>query len=119
MSLRERYETSHPALLAVLDQMERSLEAPLAREELARHARLSVRQLERLFRLHLGRSIGAHYLGLRLDQARRLLRQTPMPVLEVAMACGFVSAAHFSRAYAARFGSPPRQDRLSAGRPTG
>ncbi|MGK7866185.1 GlxA family transcriptional regulator [Falsiroseomonas sp. E2-1-a20] len=121
MSLRERYATSHPDLLAVLDQMERSIEAPLPREELARLAGLSVRQLERLFRSHLGRTISAHYLGLRLDHARRLLRQTPLSVLDTAMACGFVSAAHFSRSYTARFGRSPRQDRgrPTAGHPTG
>jgi transcriptional regulator GlxA family with amidase domain len=125
MSLRERYDTSHPDLLVVLEHMERSIEAPLPRAELARLARLSVRQLERLFRGQLGRTIGAHYLGLRLDHARRLLQQTPMSVLDVAIACGFVSAAHFSRSYAARFGRPPRQDRagdggrVSAGRPSG
>jgi transcriptional regulator GlxA family with amidase domain len=125
MSLRERYDTSHPDLLLVLERMEQAIEAPLPREALARLARLSVRQLERLFRAHLGRTIGAHYLGLRLDHARRLLQQTPMAVLDVAMACGFVSAAHFSRAYAARFGRSPRQDRagdggrVSAGHPSG
>ncbi|WP_439596385.1 GlxA family transcriptional regulator [Falsiroseomonas sp.] len=111
MSLRERYDIGHPNLLAALAQMERAIENPVPREALAEHAGLSVRQLERLFRSHLGRTIGAHYLGLRLDHARRLLQQTALSVLEVAMACGFVSAAHFSRAYAARFGRSPRQDR--------
>ncbi|NKE44319.1 GlxA family transcriptional regulator [Roseomonas frigidaquae] len=116
MSLRERYDTGHPSLLAVLEQMERAIEDPLPRDALAERAGLSVRQLERLFRSHLGRTIGAHYLGLRLDHARRLLQQTALSVLEVAMASGFVSAAHFSRAYAARFGRPPRLDRGGAGR---
>lgn len=81
------------------------------RAELARIAGVSVRQLERLFRAHLGRSIGAHYLGLRLEQARRLLRQTSLSVLETGLACGFASAAHFSRSYRARFGVVPRADR--------
>ncbi|NKC33174.1 GlxA family transcriptional regulator [Falsiroseomonas selenitidurans] len=125
MGLRERYDTGHASLLAVLERMEQAIEDPLPREALARLAGLSVRQLERIFRSHLGRTIGAHYLGLRLDHARRLLQQTPLSVLEVAMACGFVSAAHFSRAYAARFSRSPRQDRagvprkLSADRPSG
>jgi transcriptional regulator GlxA family with amidase domain len=121
MGLPERYDTNHPSLLAALEQMERAIEDPLPREALATSAGLSVRQLERLFRGQLGLTIGAHYLGLRLDHARRLLRQTSLSVLQVAMACGFVSAAHFSRAYAARFGRSPRQDRrgeVTAARPT-
>ncbi|WP_270939109.1 GlxA family transcriptional regulator [Falsiroseomonas oryzae] len=111
MSLRERYEVGHPGLLQVLAEMEEALEDPLPRAVLARHAGVSVRQLERLFRAHLGRSIGAHYLGLRLEHARRLLRQTSLSVLETSLACGFTSAAHFSRAYRARFGLAPRTER--------
>jgi transcriptional regulator GlxA family with amidase domain len=116
MSLRERYEVGHPGLLQVLAAMEEALEDPVPRAELARSAGVSVRQLERLFRAHLGRSIGAHYLALRLEHARRLLRQTSLSVLETALACGFASAAHFSRAYRARFSVTPRSERSAAAR---
>ena len=112
MPLRERLGISHAALLKVVARMEQDLETPVAREELARTAGVSLRQLERLFRLHLGRSLGEHYLGLRLDRARDLLRQTTMSVLEIALACGFASASHFSRAYRTRFGHAPRGERL-------
>ena len=114
MPPRERYGISHPGLLAVLDAMAGSLEEPLTREALARRGGVSLRQLERLFRTHLGRTVGEHYRDLRLDRARLLLRQGPLSVLETAMACGFVSAAHFSRAYRARFGLPPRAERALA-----
>lgn len=116
MSLRERYEVGHAGLLQVLAAMEEALEDPLPRAELARSAGVSVRQLERLFRAHLGRSIGAHYLALRLEHARRLLRQTSLSVLETALACGFASAAHFSRSYRARFGLAPRMERSATAR---
>lgn len=111
MPLRERLGVSHAPLLRVVGRMEQNLEAPLSRGELARTAGVSLRQLERLFRLHLGRSLGEHYLGLRLERARHLLRQTSLSVLEVALACGFSSASHFSRAYRARFHHPPRGER--------
>ncbi len=116
MSLRERYEVGHHGLLQVLAAMEVALENPLPRTELARSAGVSVRQLERLFRAHLGRSIGAHYLSLRLEHARRLLRQTSLSVLETALACGFTSAAHFSRSYRMRFGVAPRMERNASAR---
>ncbi|MBY0337310.1 MAG: GlxA family transcriptional regulator [Acetobacteraceae bacterium] len=111
MSLQARYGVTHRALLAALEAMQAALEEPLPREVLAARGGVSVRQLERLFRAHLCTSVGAHYLGLRLDRARQLLRQTGMSVLEVGTACGFVSAAHFSRAYRARYGVPPRSER--------
>lgn len=111
MPLRERLGISHAPLLRVIGRMEQSLENPLSRDELARTAGVSLRQLERLFRQHLGRSLGEHYLGLRLARSRDLLRQTTMSVLEVALVCGFASASHFSRAYRARFGHAPRAER--------
>jgi transcriptional regulator GlxA family with amidase domain len=36
-----------------------------------------------------------------------------MPVVEVALACGFTSAAHFSRVYRAAFGKPPQVDKAA------
>jgi len=115
MTLRERFGVTHPRLLRVLEHMEARIEEPAPRGALAAVAGLSPRQLERLFQVHLGSTIGAHYLRVRLERARTLLRQTAMPVLDVAVACGFVSASHFSRSYKGRFGYPPRGER--AGRP--
>ncbi|GGF73213.1 HTH-type transcriptional regulator CdhR [Azorhizobium oxalatiphilum] len=113
MAPRERFGIGNAKVLAVLAEMEKRLEEPASREELARGAGISVRQLERLFADHVGESVGGHYLSLRLDRARSLLRQTALPVAEVAMATGFVSTSHFSRAYKARFGLSPTGERGS------
>ncbi len=107
MDLRHRLGISDEKLVAVLRAMEANLESPKSREALARLAGVSLRQLERLFRSQLGRSIHAHYLLLRLDRARQLLRETSLPVLDVAIATGFGSASQFSRAFARAFHEPP------------
>src|SRR3546814_1738958 len=91
--------------------MEQNLEEPLSRSELARGADLSTRQLERLFRKYLNRSPARYYLELRLNKARLLLLQTNMSVIDVALACGFVSASHFSKCYRDFFGRTPRKER--------
>lgn len=111
-SLRDRYRTSQPRVLAALGRMETHLERPLPRERIAADVGVSLRQLERLFATHLGRSLGEIYLDLRLARARRLLRETSLPIVQVALACGFVSASHFSRAFAKAHGRPPRAARL-------
>jgi len=111
MALRSRLGTSHPKLLAVVDTMERNLEEPLPRAALAARVSLSPRQLERLFRKHLNRTPTRYYLDLRLERARSLLMQTDMSVLDIALACGFVSASHFSKCYRECFNCTPRQDR--------
>lgn len=96
MSLRDRYAITDARLLKVLAQMERAIEEPLARGDLALSVGLSVRQLERLFVQRLGRTIDQLYLGIRLDQACLLLTRTGMPVTAIAMACGFRSSASSS-----------------------
>lgn len=111
MSLPARLGVRHPKLLSVIDVMENTLEEPLTRGALARKAGLSTRQLERLFRKYLNRSPARYYLELRLNKARLLLLQTNMSVIDVALACGFVSASHFSKCYRDFFGRTPRKER--------
>ena len=110
MAIRERLSVRDPKLIKVLERMEQSLEDLCTREALSALAGISVRQLERLFKLHLGRTISEHYTELRLRHARTLLRQTSLSVLEVGIASGFTNASHFSRSYRSRFGHSPRQE---------
>ncbi len=99
-------------LLDAIILMERNLEEPLPLPEIALHAGLSVRQLERIFRLHTGMTPVRYYVDVRLDRARGLVTQTEMPMVEIASACGFRSSAHFSRAYRKRFTLAPMKDRI-------
>lgn len=114
MTLRRRLRVSHPKLIAVIQQMESNLEEPLSCEELASSVGLSTRQVERLFRKYLGCAPARYYLDLRLKRARLLLSQTSMSILDVSVACGFVSASHFSKCYREHFGVTPRAERLPA-----
>lgn len=111
MALRFRIGVSHPKLLSAIQFMEENLETPLDREEIAVAVGLSTRQLERLFRKYLQSTPRKYYFALRMQRARILLRQTSMSVLDVALACGFVSASHFAKCYREFFGHSPRRDR--------
>jgi len=112
VSLRERYGVNHDGLLRSLARMEAAIEEPCSREELAAAAGVSVRQLERLFRTHLGSTVAAVYLRIRLEQAAHLLRTTSGSVTEVAVACGFPSSSHFSRVFRDAFGHSPSTGRV-------
>ncbi len=111
MALRSRLAASHPKLLTVVSRMEENLEEPLSCGELAASIGLSTRHLERLFRKHFDRTPTRYYLELRLERARLLLLQTSLSVLGVALACGFVSASHFTKCYRDHFGHTPREER--------
>ena len=111
ITLPQRLGVKHPKLLSVIKMMEENLEEPYSRADLAKTAALSTRQLERLFRKYLNRSPARYYLELRLNRSRLLLLQTDMPIIDVAMACGFVSASHFSKCYRDFYGKTPRKER--------
>ena len=114
MDLRSRLGVAHPKLLSVVKRMEETVDSPVSCAELARQEGISTRQLERLFSKYLGHSPTRHYLTVRLERARFLLLQTSMPILSVAMACGFVSASHFSKSYHEHFRRTPSAERRGA-----
>jgi transcriptional regulator GlxA family with amidase domain len=112
LDLRRRLGVSDPKVLAAIAHMEAHLETPLPVEDLAGQIGVSDRQLERLFQKHLEVSPSRYYLRLRLQRARSLLAQTSLTVLQVAVACGFTSASHFTKCYRREYGQPPRRWRL-------
>lgn len=102
----------HTALTArVSAVMEQTLDAPLTIPDLARRTGTSTRGLQAQFRAHLNSTPKAHYLSLRLAEALRLVRDTDMSLLDVALATGFGSAAAFARAFHAAHGRSARSVR--------
>ena len=94
--------------------MEAAIEEPVPLGELTQRIGVSQRQLERLCKRYLGATPAQYYVQLRLERARRMLRQTDMSVAEVAIACGFVSLSHFAKVYRRHYGLSPREDRKAS-----
>jgi transcriptional regulator GlxA family with amidase domain len=101
----------HPRLNDALQLMEANSEEPLASDEIAALVGISRRHLERLFKQYLGAMPAKYYLNLRLTKARTQLQRSSQSVVQISLACGFASAAHFSNAYRERFGVTPREER--------
>ncbi|MEM8876244.1 MAG: GlxA family transcriptional regulator [Pseudomonadota bacterium] len=100
------------AVRRAVDLMEANLETPLTIPEICVRLNISQRQLSRLFKRYVRKSAALYYRDIRLDRARGLVTQTELKLSEVAVASGFNSQVHFSRAYNDRFGLPPRKDRI-------
>ncbi|MEM1366041.1 MAG: GlxA family transcriptional regulator [Pseudomonadota bacterium] len=97
----------------ILTDMEAHIETPLSITELARRHSISPRQLDRLFRRHLGKAPTQHYRKLRLVRAAGLLRQSDLSIAEIAVACGFNSSSHLARTFREEFGKAPLAYRRS------
>ncbi|AAL51866.1 transcriptional regulator, arac family [Brucella melitensis bv. 1 str. 16M] len=111
LPLRARLGIQNSKVLTIIEMMEANLSEPQALINVAHTIGLSRRQVERLFRQEMGRSPARYYLEIRLDRARHLLLQSSMPVVEAAVASGFVSASHFSKCYRELYGRSPQQER--------
>ncbi|WEX79170.1 GlxA family transcriptional regulator [Sinorhizobium numidicum] len=102
-----RIEARDPELAAAIRLMERTLERPMTVAALARRLSISQRKLELLFARGLSTSPGAYYLRLRLQVAHRLVRDSGIPMRDIALRCGFDSLSAFSRAYSREYQSSP------------
>ncbi|WP_425475982.1 helix-turn-helix domain-containing protein [Mesorhizobium yinganensis] len=91
---------------------------PLPLEDVAREVSLSRRQIERLFAEYLKTTPWQHCLTLRLQKAKQLLEMTNMPVIGVAVACGYVSSSHFSKSFKDHFQILPSAARMAATSPS-
>jgi AraC-like DNA-binding protein len=100
-----------PVLAEAIALMEANVEEPLTADDLARLIGVSRRHLERLFKQHLGTVPSRYYLDVRLQHARKLLRETAHSLLQVALMCGFSSGSHFSTTYSSIYGIAPREER--------
>lgn len=92
-------ETQEPRVAKAIRIMEEHLEDPLNIRQIAEHLKLSVRMLEYLFREQLNHTPAQYYLHLRLQNARRLVTDTRLPIQEIALRTGFSSLAALSRCF--------------------
>ncbi|WP_105259290.1 helix-turn-helix transcriptional regulator [Pseudoalteromonas sp. T1lg88] len=76
-------------------------------EELAELAHLSVSALERRFKKHLAKTPNQYINEVRLENARKLLVETQLPVSQVAYQCGFAEPSYFSKQFKRLFGDVP------------
>ncbi|MDX8496271.1 GlxA family transcriptional regulator [Mesorhizobium sp. VK22B] len=94
-------------LAEIIRVMEEHIEDPLTIRDISKCVGRSQRQIERIFERSISSSPMRYYLNLRLARAKRLIEQTELPLTEIAIACGFASASHFSKCYRQVFGCKP------------
>lgn len=97
----------------VIDRAIRLIEGRYAQEirddEVAEAVGLSTSHFRAMFRERAGVPFHKYILNLRLEKARQEILTTGRSIREICSGAGFVSAAHFSRAFSQRFGLSPKQ----------
>jgi len=100
-------ELSDRRLRRVLDLVAVHFAERLTLERLAAEAGISKFHFARLFREQMGVTPYRYVMETRLAAARTILETTDLEVAAVALRCGYLTVAHFSSAFSARFGRSP------------
>ena len=104
-----------PGLRKAVRIMSDHVEDPLPIARIAADVGVSVRQLQRLFLLHLRVSPAQYYLEIRLHVGRDLLMYSDQSISSVAISTGFSSVSHFAIRFRRQFNIRPSDVRARSG----
>lgn len=110
-----RREDLNRRMLRARDAMDRHYAEPLDVPGLARIAHLSASQFGRTFKDVFGETPYRYLQRRRIERAMSLLRQTDLPVTDVAREVGFESLGSFSATFGRVVGRPPSEFRAAHG----
>ena len=91
----------------VLNHIHNHLAEDLSVPALAARAGVSVAHFRRLFLEAIGTPPHRYILATRLEQARKLLATTTVPIAQIGEECGFSSQSHFTACFKAAHASTP------------
>jgi AraC family transcriptional regulator len=94
-------------LRRVIEAMRHSLREDFRLDLFAAEAELSTFHFSRAFKQTTGFSPSDYFIQLRMDEAKRLLRETEMSVLEVSLDVGYSSPSHFAQVFRRQVGVTP------------
>lgn len=106
----ERYEQHlHRRNLTrdIIAYLQNNLQNPIRLEDLSRRFSYSLSSVRRIFKDETGLSVMEYLTQLRMDRAKKLLRQTSMSVEAVATAVGYSNVYYFSNAFKNCTGKSP------------
>ena len=87
---------SHQRMRQLIEFIEANLDQPLTLDAMAAQVGISPLYLARAFKAAIGQSPHQYVLARRIERAKELLRNTGIPIIDVALSVGFSSQSHLS-----------------------
>jgi AraC family transcriptional regulator len=105
----ESFKTGLPShvLRRVLARMNTEFSTDLRLATLAAESGYSRAHFLRMFRDATSQTPHQYLLSLRLENAVRMMKERSTPLTDIAVACGFSSHTHFTKAFRSKFGVLP------------
>ncbi len=93
----------------VMDYLERRVDQPLTLEQICRDNLVGRSQLQKLFHAHTGGGVMAWFGDLKIQSAKRLIREGRLNFTQIAGLLGFQSVHYFSRRFRQATGMSPSE----------
>ena len=102
-----RQSDSNRAVRIAKQYIQQHYQEPLTLEEVAEHVNLTDAYFSVLFKKETGEGFAKYLASVRLDMAKRMLRETSLPVAEICRQVGYNDVKHFSRIFERNSGVTP------------
>lgn len=105
----ERVEQGNGVLAQVLRYLDERVDRPLTLEQICRDNLVGRSQLQKLFHTHTGGGVMAYFTHLKIQSARRMIREGRLNFTQISAALGFQSVNYFSRRFRLSTGMSPSE----------
>lgn len=92
---------------SMIAYIHQNYEKKLTLSEIARAAGVSEREASRCFKKSTGQSPVGYLIAFRLNEAKKLLRESDLSITEIGLRCGFSDSAYFGKVFRAAYGITP------------
>ena len=90
-----------------MELLRSSLDGSISLKDLARECGVSSKHFAAAFKITTGHPPYRYLMRLRLEHAKHLLLMSDLPLVDVALRCGFASQSHFTRMFTRAVGCGP------------
>ena len=111
IEIMENQDNESVILARIAGYVEEHFREQIGRDEIAEQLHYSKNYLSRIFSTRMGISVREYINGYRIEEAKRLLLTTDVPVGDIAMDVGFDSMTYFSTVFKKVTGVTPSQYR--------
>ncbi len=102
-------EKQNKLLMEICEYLKSNIDKPLMFDDIRKQFNVSASVIKRLFKSTLGCGIMEHFLHLKIDHAKQLIRENEMNFTEISEYLAFSSPQYFSSAFKRISGMSPRE----------
>ena len=93
------------------EYIEENLSAAVEISDICQHLKISRTKLYEIFKKEMNIGVSEYIRKRRMHKAKKLLKETKMPIWEIAQLVGFDDYTYFSRVFKGIYGKSPRSIR--------